>query len=277
MEFFDRVPTYPGRVTMTPVPGKANTYDMVRADEPVVAGTPVNKVLFESFNGDIDALKKLVADTLYEMTQRVTIGSLAIGTVFSLYENGIMTPFIKLTDNYESSGRVLVVRGNCITENVLVNPSETNYENSRVDLWLNNEYISTLDTATQGVLNTVSVKVSTSNGVGGISRKAFLLSLREYQMTSSAGIPSMGNALAYFSPVERRIATLNGTPTNHWTRSNDRLRDTAAYITPEGDHLLGTPSTFIAGIRPAFTLPVDFEVTAGIPSTANTMATAEVI
>lgn len=39
----NRVPTYPGRVTLTPVAGKANTYDMARADEPTQAGTPLNK------------------------------------------------------------------------------------------------------------------------------------------------------------------------------------------------------------------------------------------
>lgn len=39
----NRVPTYPGRVTMTPVSGAANTYDMVRADVPIDAGTPLNK------------------------------------------------------------------------------------------------------------------------------------------------------------------------------------------------------------------------------------------
>lgn len=38
----DRVPRYPGRVTLTPVEGQANTYDMVRADEPTEAGTPLN-------------------------------------------------------------------------------------------------------------------------------------------------------------------------------------------------------------------------------------------
>lgn len=48
MQFIDRVPTYPGRVVMTPVPGKANTYDMVRADEPRVAGVPLGKALFDS-------------------------------------------------------------------------------------------------------------------------------------------------------------------------------------------------------------------------------------
>ena len=48
IEVLDRVPTHPGRVKLIPVDGQANTYDMVRADEPIVEGTPINKVLFDS-------------------------------------------------------------------------------------------------------------------------------------------------------------------------------------------------------------------------------------
>lgn len=39
----DRVSLYPGRVTMIPVDGQANTYDMTRADQPTQEGTPLNK------------------------------------------------------------------------------------------------------------------------------------------------------------------------------------------------------------------------------------------
>ena len=39
----DRVPLYPGRVMLTPVPGEENTFDMVRADSPTQEGTPLNK------------------------------------------------------------------------------------------------------------------------------------------------------------------------------------------------------------------------------------------
>lgn len=42
----DRIPLYPGRVKMTPVAGQANTYDMVRADDPTQPGTPLNKATF---------------------------------------------------------------------------------------------------------------------------------------------------------------------------------------------------------------------------------------
>ena len=39
----DRLSKYPGRVKLTPVDGQANTFDMIRADEPEEAGTPINK------------------------------------------------------------------------------------------------------------------------------------------------------------------------------------------------------------------------------------------
>lgn len=47
-DFKDRIPTYPGRVEITPVEGKPNTYTMKRADEPTEEGTPIDKATFES-------------------------------------------------------------------------------------------------------------------------------------------------------------------------------------------------------------------------------------
>ena len=42
----DRVSSYPGRVKLTPVAGQTNTYDLVRADQPTEAGTPLTAALF---------------------------------------------------------------------------------------------------------------------------------------------------------------------------------------------------------------------------------------
>lgn len=39
----DRLPKYPNRVMLKPVEGQPNTYDLVRADEPIQEGTPLNK------------------------------------------------------------------------------------------------------------------------------------------------------------------------------------------------------------------------------------------
>ena len=40
----DRVSLYPGRIRLNPVEGQDNVYDLVRADEPIEEGTPLNKV-----------------------------------------------------------------------------------------------------------------------------------------------------------------------------------------------------------------------------------------
>ena len=39
----DRQSTYPNRITLTPVPGQAHTYDWARADQPTEEGTLLNK------------------------------------------------------------------------------------------------------------------------------------------------------------------------------------------------------------------------------------------
>ena len=48
VNFKDRVPTHPGRITLTPVAGATNTYDMVRADAPTEVGTALDKATFNS-------------------------------------------------------------------------------------------------------------------------------------------------------------------------------------------------------------------------------------
>jgi hypothetical protein len=48
VNFKDRVPTYPGRVTLTPVEDSVNTFTMERADEPLETGTPLDKATFNS-------------------------------------------------------------------------------------------------------------------------------------------------------------------------------------------------------------------------------------
>lgn len=56
----DREPTYPGRVTLTPVSGLANTYDMERADRPLQEGTQLNKANLLS-DATAAAIKALLA------------------------------------------------------------------------------------------------------------------------------------------------------------------------------------------------------------------------
>lgn len=44
----DRVPTHPGRIKLTPVEGQTDLFDVARADDPTVEGTPLDKATLDS-------------------------------------------------------------------------------------------------------------------------------------------------------------------------------------------------------------------------------------
>lgn len=279
IEVKDRIPTYPGRVKMTPVAGQDNTYDMVRADEPIEPGTPINKALFDGIDTAMVALQKNVNDALFAITQRTALANVTVGTEIGLYENGVLTPFIVLNKAYEGTGRVLVVRKNSYKMDSFMNVGDDFYENCKTDVWLNNEYITYLDGATRSVLEPIWVEVGIDTRLFSVSRIAFLLSVYEYGMEPIVGRYE-GDHLTYFDNNERRKATFNGSPTIHYTRTISAYNNDndCAVITATGVAAVeADPVNTAGGIRPAFTLPSNFEVTVGVPSTANTVATAEVI
>ena len=287
IEVLDRVPTYPGRVKMTPVAGQENTYDMVRADAPLEVGTPMNRALFESIRKDITTLQANVSDIINDHAYKTTVSNLATGTEFVLFEGGIRVPFIKLSGEYGGSGRVLVIRKHCYKMDTLLaqsSGSNYKYENSKTDVWLNDEvdgYLAQLDPEVLAVTATVPVETHPGGRdavVSTIQRKAFLLSMIEYGFSSDKTATFEGVALPYFNSNARRVAQYNGAAVNHWTRSPFfPFTDTHIVVNATGANTYQTSYNQSAGIRPAFTLPADFEVDLSVPNTGNTMATAEVI
>lgn len=64
IDVVDRVPTYIGRIKLVPVSGSDNLFDMSRADEPTVEGTPINKELFDSIKNDLLRISpNIITDT----------------------------------------------------------------------------------------------------------------------------------------------------------------------------------------------------------------------
>ena len=63
----DRVPTYAGRIQLIPVDADKGIYDMVRADEPTVVGTPINAELFDSIAEDLEK----IAPPIFNMSEKV--------------------------------------------------------------------------------------------------------------------------------------------------------------------------------------------------------------
>lgn len=276
IEVVDRIPTYPGRVKLIPVPGQENTYDMVRADEPIVEGTPINKALFDNITAVIEATVHAVDNKLFELSKRVTVGSLAVGSVFGLYENGVLMPYIKISAAYKKYTSAFVLRLDCIKVDTLADASDGgSYSGCKTDRWLTGEFYNSLDTATQSVLSEVVIDLDDYNT---IKRKVFLLEAKEYGFFGFNSLSSSSQTAEYFGNNPGRTpAKFNGSLVQQWTRANNPSTKIANAISTTGTLLDLDQTTALAGIRPAMALPVDFEVIAGMPSTANTMATAEVV
>ena len=87
----DRVSTYPGRITLTPVTGESNTYDWARADDPTVVGTPLNKATF--LPDDVaSAIAALTGETINLPSDALSALCTALDTMGLLY-NGKISAF----------------------------------------------------------------------------------------------------------------------------------------------------------------------------------------
>lgn len=78
----DRVPTHVGRIRLTPVTGQPNIFDMVRADEPTVEGTPLDKATFESI------IQSRLTGRFYNVTPMLTLKNSTGGTTTPLPTSG---------------------------------------------------------------------------------------------------------------------------------------------------------------------------------------------
>lgn len=276
IEVKDRISAYPGRIKLTAVAGQPDTYDVTRVDAPTEPGTPINRALFESIKTDLDDAIQAIDNKVFEFTQWSEIGTLADGSPFGLRENGVLTQYVKLADNYEGTGRVLAVRRGITHQAVLYTTGKIYYSQTDVDAWLNAAFLTRFDAATRSAITAVPVEVWTSNGVAAINRSAFLLSTTEYQLHDINYMNWLGTPIPVFDSDTKRVALLNGMPTAHYTRSGTSDYDTYGLVTATGAGTAVRKDT-TAGVRPAITLPANFNVTVATYSTANAVATAEVI
>ena len=93
IDFKDRVPNHPGRIELIPVDGQPNIFDMARADDPLVDGTPINKALLQSFT------HSRLTGRYYDMTASKTTLSSAGGAT-----NPIPTSWSNTTSTSANSG-----------------------------------------------------------------------------------------------------------------------------------------------------------------------------
>ena len=285
----DRVPLYPGRVTLTPVSGPANTYDLTRADQPTQEGTPLSKAsllkdataaLFGKTNAAVpdDILSLLSKSALAQIkgkyTETTTIGTLPVGSTITLNVGGTAKEFIvvhqgKPSSLYDDScnGTWLLMKD--IYENRAWNSSNSNsYKASTIHSYLNNTFLNLFDSNIKDAIKQVKIPYrknggsdgTDQSGANGLPAKIFLLSGYEVGWTTS-NFPLDGAKLSYFesgtgtSANNKRIANLNSSAATWWLRSQNTFNNAHVYgVLSNGDYNdYNASSSF--GIRPALVLP----------------------
>lgn len=279
----DRVPLYPGRVTLTPVAGQPNTYDMVRADQPTQNGTQLNKAslltdataaLFGLGTDAVpdDVLSALSSAALYKtIGNQAQVGTLEEGSIVYLNENGVPTEFYVAKQGYEpnyNSNRVLLVRKEASQQGAWNSTNVNTYDGCTMDQWFNGEYLQSLDSDVQSAIGSTNIPYTPMGGITAVQRinkSVFSLSISELGLTASnANIE--GTELPISEAL--KIANYNGSVARQATRTP---------VLSSGDYyfavsISGSPDSFSCNqnaghYRPAFTLPTDFEVLTSLPVT----------
>lgn len=285
----DRVPLYPGRVTLTPVSGQANTFDLVRADQPTQEGTPLNKAsllkdataaLYGKTNAAVpdDILNLLSKSTLAQIKEKytkTTIGTLAVGKTITLNVSGKAEEFIVVHQGRPSSlyddscnGTWLLMKD--IYENRVWQSGNINkYESSEINTYLNGTFLNLFNGSIKDTIKQVKIPYRKNGGSGGTDQsganglpaKIFLLSGYEVGWTTSdnSNLPVDGAKLDYFTASSggnsKRIANFNGSASYWFLRSPYTPRTDIVWgVGYDGVHNTDAPSNS-KGIRPALILP----------------------
>lgn len=291
----DREPTYPGRVTLTPVYGLANTYDMERADRPLQEGTQLNKAnllkdstaaLFGKTNAAVpdDILSLLSKSALAQMTgkyTKTTIGTLAVGKTIILNVSGTPKEFIvvhqgKPSSLYDDScnGTWLLMK-DCY-EKRQWNSSESNsYKASTIHSYLNSTFLNLFDSNIKDAIKQVKIPYvngtggsAVASGANGLPAKIFLLSGYEAGWTTSDNqyFPVDGAKLSYFesgtgtSANNKRVANYSGSATNWLLRSPHTNGVSDVFCVSSSGYYIVAGASVTYGVRPALILPSTFVV-----------------
>lgn len=149
-EIIDRVSLYPGRITLEPVEGAENTYDMVRADEPRVPGTPINKATLES----------IIHSRLTGRYYAATNEQIATTTLTGVKVNPLPTASWVVTNSTEIRSGNYTIRASSPAENTLINV----FDGNTATFWgsSNNPFVS-IELPTETIVKKIKMRVVSSS------------------------------------------------------------------------------------------------------------------
>jgi hypothetical protein len=186
-------------------------------------------------------------------------------------ENGKYESYYVLTENYNDSGCVLLLRKFLIDENIAFNSEDfpvSLYENSILDNFLEKEFINVFDEDFKNKLQEVEIDTIKKEFIRSafpettiIKRRIFALSFTELGLSKSSTEPVEGKKLSFFPDGDSRIAyKSNGKASTWWTRTSHTWQTyLACGFSPDGTLSAGEV-TMENGVRPAFCLPSDTKI-----------------
>lgn len=212
-----------------------------------------------------------------------SIGDIDVETEILLNENGTPVNYIIVNQGlpgsmYDASCEGTWCLRKDIAENRVWDSGNSNVlETSDIQAYLNGDWMNRYDPDVVEAIKQVKIPYRQNGGSGGTDRsganglscKIFLLSGRELGWDSSDNqyFPNDGAKLSYFldgtssSANQKRVATLNGSATSWWLRSQHT--DYEVYVwrcnyDGDGDNWFAN-GTY--GVRPCIILPFDFKLT----------------
>ena len=189
-----------------------------------------------------------------------TLGSVAVGSIVKIKENGSPVDFYVAKHDYESglngAGRTLLVRKDVYDNRSWDSDNVNAWARCTMRTWLNGAYKAMLDSDIQEAIGTTRYYYTPGNGSNSVTTRSdaiFMLSLRELgQSLPTGGANNEGSVLPIASTL--RFARKDGEQTSQWTRT-PRTLDTTTVC-----HInsVGNVGAIIAlnelGSRPIFTL-----------------------
>lgn len=295
----DRVPLYPGRIILTPVAGQANTYDMVRADQPTQDGTPLNKATFWKdataalFGLGVDSVpddgfQVLSKAPLYKTQPlkgftkqiNVNLATANIGDIVELPFAGKMRKHRVLHKGnpnsalYDSScDGAWVAPIDIVSTATWSFSSDTQYTNSAIYSAAEGNLGKYADFV-RNAIKLVKIPYCVGNGSSTVKSMAnghacHLFPLSGYELgwtqTTSRDFPIDGSVLSYFSGTaaidQKRILTKDGVASEYWLRSQTATTTANVwYVLNNGGYNYNKYDQN-KGVAYCFVLPADFSAT----------------
>lgn len=230
------------------------------------------RVLIAGTGYNVKKGRTLIGGTGYDISFGTPVGELEEGTLVKINESGSPVEFYVAKHNYESSlngsGRTLVVRKDCHSERPYNNSTGCAFPNSAVYTWLNNTYITYLDTFVRSAIGTTKfmyaddyVRYTYATGECAV----FLLGVAEIDPTNNpSNMENYSDGALLPIADALKIAYLDGQPAGQWTRAWAHSNGMSIIgITASGIrgsvNIYYNPSTKL-GVRPIFTLPSEMIV-----------------